>query len=85
MAQGSVDILLEIISPEKVLMHQMVRSVELPGTLGRFEVLHDHAPMISSLQRGEIVFAVGEKTGRVKISSGFVEICSNHVTACVEI
>ena len=63
-----MDILLEIISPEKVLVHRMVRSVELPGTLGRFEVLHDHAPLISSL----------------RIASGFVEVCENHVIACVE-
>ena len=85
MAKDAGDIMLEIISPEKVLLHRTVRSVELPGTLGRFEVLRDHAPVISSLQRGEIVFTVGEKTGRVKISSGFAEICANHVTACVEL
>ena len=63
-------------------------SVELPGTLGRFEVLQDHAPLISSLDKGDIVYRFEgdeEREGKVQISSGFVEICDNHVVACVEL
>ena len=84
MERRSVDILLEIISPEKVLVHRMVRSVELTGTLGRFEVLHDHAPLISSLTEGNITFSSGDVPEQVRIASGFVEVCENHVIACVE-
>lgn len=84
MERRSVDILLEIISPEKVLVHRMVRSVELPGTLGRFEVLHDHAPLVSSLTEGNITFSSGDVPEQVRIASGFVEVCENHVIACVE-
>lgn len=84
MERHSVDILLEIISPEKVLVHRMVCSVELPGTLGRFEVLHDHAPLISSLTEGNITFSSGDVPEQVRIASGFVEVCENHVIACVE-
>ena len=79
-------IILDIISPERTLVHESVGSVELPGTLGRFEVLKDHAPLISSLEKGSIVYKMDEgKEGSVAISSGFVEICNNHVTACVEL
>ena len=78
-------IILDIISPERTLVHESVISVELPGTLGRFEVLKDHAPLISSLVEGNIVYKIdGEKDGKITISSGFVEVCDNHVTACVE-
>ena len=80
------DIILDIISPERSLVHESVGCVELPGTLGRFEVLKDHAPLISSLEKGDIVYRMGEdKEGCVSISSGFVEICGNHVFACVEL
>ncbi len=80
------DIILDIISPERSLVHESVGCVELPGTFGRFEVLKDHAPLISSLDKGDIVYRMGEdKEGRVSISSGFVEVCGNHVTACVEL
>ena len=79
-------IILDIISPERTLVHESVLSVELPGTLGRFEVLKDHASLISSLVEGNIVYKIdGDKDGRITISSGFVEVCDNHVTACVEL
>lgn len=79
---------LQILSPERELVHESVVSVELPGTLGRFEVLKDHAPLISSLDKGDILYKMDqgeEREGKVSISSGFVEICDNHVFACVEI
>lgn len=79
-------IILDIISPERTLVHESVLSVELPGTLGRFEVLKDHAPLISSLVEGNIMYKIDrEKDGKITISSGFVEVCDNHVTACVEL
>ena len=75
-----------ILSPERALVRETVESVEFPGSLGRFEVLKNHAPLISSLERGDIVYRIdGERDGRVSISSGFVEICQNRITACVEL
>ena len=76
---------MDVISPERTLVHAVVDSVELPGTKGRFEVLKNHAALISSLERGRVVFRTGEKTESVDISSGFVEINDNHVVACVEL
>lgn len=81
------DIILDIITPEGTLVHKNVGRVELPGTMGRFMVLKDHAPLITALVKGEIVYGPGEDKDdeTVGISSGFVEICGNHVTACVEL
>ena len=76
---------MDVISPERTLVHAVVDSVELPGTKGRFEVLKNHAALISSLEKGRVVFRTGEKTESVDISSGFVEINDNHVVACVEL
>ena len=70
------DISLEIISAEQTLVNCLVNSVELPGTLGRFEVLRDHAPLLSSLAPGD---------ERVAIRGGFVEVADNHVNVCVEV
>jgi len=67
------------------LLSEMVDRVELPGTQGRFVALKDHAPLISSLEKGEIRWAVGEKEERIAIVSGFVEVNGNHVSACVEL
>jgi F-type H+-transporting ATPase subunit epsilon len=74
-----------IYSPERTILEKMVCKVSLPGTLGRFMVLKDHAPLISSLDEGRIVFMSGGVEENVDIVSGFVEIAYNKVTVCVEL
>ena len=72
---------LDIITPEGTVVCQDVDRVELPGSKGRFVVLKDHAPIVSSLVEGAIEYG----DGSVQIRSGFVEVIDNHVTACVEL
>ena len=43
---------LKIVSPEKILFVGEVRSVVVPGSIGMFEILENHAPIISSLEKG---------------------------------
>ncbi len=77
--------MLEILSPEQKLFSGEVESVTLPGTLGEFTVLKRHAPLISSLNQGEIKYRL--KNGdeqRVAIQNGFVEVLKNHVSVCIE-
>lgn len=76
---------LVIYSPERVILEKMVCKVSLPGSLGRFMVLKDHAPLISSLEEGRITFMSGSQEENVDIRSGFVEIAYNKVTVCVEL
>ena len=45
-----------ILSPEQTLLDKAVDAVTLPGTTSPFEVLEDHAPIISSLERGSITW-----------------------------
>lgn len=85
MSEKTSEMILDVISPERTLVHAAVEAVELPGTKGRFEVLLDHAPLISSLEKGVIAYRNGEGTDKVAISSGFVEVNDNHVVACVEL
>lgn len=85
MSEKTSEMILDVISPERTLVHAAVEAVELPGTKGRFEVLKDHAALISSLEKGVIAYRNGEATDKVAISSGFVEVNDNHVVACVEL
>ena len=77
---------LKIVSPERVEFDGEVTSVFVPGTLGNFEILTDHAPIISSLEKGvvEYVTDTGEKM-TLNINGGFVEVQRNVVSLCVEI
>ena len=75
---------LRIVSPEKVVFDGDVGSVTVPGTLGEFQILHDHAPLISSLGDGRLVYVDGNGEHDLTISGGFVEVQKNTVSACVE-
>ncbi len=76
---------LTIVSPEKTLFDGNVKSVQVPGVLGRFEILENHAPIISSLNPGVIVYNTGSETNSLSIKSGFVEVEKNKVMICVEL
>ena len=76
---------LHIVSPEGTLVKQAVSAVTLPGTLGPFEVLKNHAALISSLEKGDIVYVSEGKEERLPVASGFVEVRDNQVDVCVEV
>lgn len=76
---------LEIITPEETLVSTDVSKVFLPGTVGTFEVLKDHAPIISSLEAGTITYACEEGENSIAIRSGFVQVRDNKVEVCAEI
>jgi len=77
---------LKIVSPERVEFEGEVLSVTVPGTLGSFEVLENHAPIISSLEKGVVDYQTpdGERN-EIGIMGGFVEVQKNVVSVCVEI
>lgn len=75
---------LRIVSPEKVVFDGEVNSVLVPGTLGSFEILTDHAPIISSLQEGKVEYTTKTGKEQLAITGGFVEVQKNEVRLCVE-
>jgi F-type H+-transporting ATPase subunit epsilon len=68
---------LEILTPEK-------NGINLPGTSGGFELLNNHAPIISALDKGTIKINAKEGVKTFTINSGFVECLNNKVTVLVE-
>ena len=77
---------LKIVSPERIEFDGDVESVLVPGTVGQFEILTNHAPIISSLEKGRVVYALpgGEKK-ELDMAGGFVEVQKNVVSLCVEL
>ena len=76
---------LRIVSPEKVEYDGAVESVLVPGTVGQFEILNDHAPIISTLQKGVVEYTTKEGKVELNILGGFVEVQKNVVSLCVEL
>ncbi len=77
--------MLKIISPEKIVFNGEVENVTVPGTLGSFEVLNDHAPIISSLEKGHVIYTVNGEKQELEIIGGFVEVKRNEISLCVEV
>lgn len=72
---------LSIVSPEETLYEGEVKSVKMQGIDGKFQVLNDHAPLISALIKGEIKI-IEEESGEEKvfaINSGLVELAKNEI------
>ena len=71
---------LKIVSPEKIEFTGDVERVVVPGTQGQFEILSNHAPIISTLQKGVVEY----DGHQLPILGGFVEVQKNNVSLCVE-
>lgn len=74
---------LEIVTPEKKVFEGEVNSVQMPGSQGSFEVLDNHAALISSLDKGKVVVrsSNGEK---FMIDGGVAEVKNNKVVILAE-
>jgi F-type H+-transporting ATPase subunit epsilon len=75
---------INILSPEKQLYAAEVDRVVVPGEMGQFEVLENHAPIISTLVKGSI-YCYGSEDYSVTIQSGFIEVAGNVLNICVEL
>ena len=72
--------LLEIITPEEKIFEGEVSSVQFPGSDGKFEVLNSHAPIISSLVKGEIrVIDSNNNSSNYPINGGVIEMQNNKI------
>lgn len=76
---------LKIVSPEKVVFDGEVVSVVVPGTLGQFEILDGHAPIISSLEKGMMSYTTASGKNDLEVNGGFVSVKRNEVNVCVEL
>ena len=72
---------LEIITPEKKLFEGEIKLVQVPGKKGSFEVLKNHAPIISTLNKGTIkIITAKDKQETLQIDSGIIEVKANKIT-----
>ncbi len=76
---------LRIVSPERIVFTGEVDSVLVPGTVGPFEILDNHAPIISTLSEGKVAYSIKGAKTELQVVGGFVEVKKNLVSLCVEI
>ena len=76
---------LDIVTPEKRLVSMDVSEVVLPGSEGSLGVLPGHAPLLTSLAVGELVYRRGNARHYVAVAWGFVEVLPDRVSVLAEI
>jgi F-type H+-transporting ATPase subunit epsilon len=71
---------IEIITPDKRVFEGEIKSVRVPGKKGSFQVLKDHAPIISTLDNGSVrIIDLEDKEILYEISGGVIEVKANKI------
>ena len=74
---------LKIISSEDVIFQGEVTSVTLPGAMGEFTVLRNHASLVSALVPGTMKYVADGVTVPVDVQGGLVDVDNNVVSVCI--
>lgn len=70
---------LEILTPEKKIFEGDVTIATFPGSDGSFQVMDNHAPLISLLKEGLVEYKSKEASSSIGITGGVVEVLHNKV------
>jgi F-type H+-transporting ATPase subunit epsilon len=76
---------LEVVTPDRGILTEQVDEVVLPGSEGSFGVLPGHAPLLATLQVGEMWYRKGQETHYLALAFGFVEVLPDRVTVLAQI
>lgn len=78
------ELMLEIVTPEKMVFSGTIEEVTIPGTEGEFGVLRGHEPFLSSVDIGELSFIKDGKKTYYAVNTGYAEVTSEKVTILIE-
>ncbi|PWU09771.1 MAG: F0F1 ATP synthase subunit epsilon [Terriglobia bacterium] len=70
---------LEVVTPERELVHEQVAEVQVPGKDGYMGVLPGHAPLLSELGTGALAYVTGGRRHVLAVHGGFLEVIEDHV------
>jgi F-type H+-transporting ATPase subunit epsilon len=76
---------LKVISPENYIYEGEVVLVQLPGSMGSFEILHNHAPLIARIDKGKLKI-IDESRNKfyLEVNSGVVEVKDNNIVVLTD-
>jgi F-type H+-transporting ATPase subunit epsilon len=76
---------IEIITPDRKVYEGEIKSVRVPGKKGSFQVLKDHAPIISTLEKGSVIIIDQDNKQTVfEIDGGVIEVKTNKIILLAE-
>lgn len=78
------ELMLEIVTPEKLAFSGHVETVSVPGSEGEFGVLRGHASLLSAVKFGELAYIKDGKKTCYAVNTGYAEVTSSKVTVLIE-
>ena len=76
---------IEIITPDRKIYEGEIKSVRVPGKKGSFQVLKDHAPIISTLENGPVILVNDKNEEKMfEIDGGVIEVKANKIILLAE-
>src|ERR1700741_1833021 len=76
---------LQIVAPDRLVVHERVDEVQIPGSEGYFGVLPGHTPLLAALTVGELWYRKGAEKTYVAIAFGFAEVLPESVTILAQL
>ena len=80
----SEKLILNIVTPEKLLVSEEVDQVNVPGSEGDMGILYDHTPILTNLRSGQLSYEKDGETIALVVSGGYLEVTDNRVTILAE-
>ena len=75
---------LEIITPDMTIFNGEVESATFPGSKGSFQVLKNHAALISSLDKGKVTYRINNNEQEIVVNGGVVEVLNDNIILLAE-
>lgn len=76
---------LEILTPQKTIFNGEIKLLKVPGSQGSFEILKNHAPIISTLEKGQVKIVTNkDEVIQYTIDAGVVQAVDNKITVLAE-
>ena len=76
---------LQVVTPERLLVHEEVHEAQVPGLGGYLGILPGHAPLLSELQMGELSYRKGNHWSYLTVFRGFVEVLPERIIVLAEV
>jgi F-type H+-transporting ATPase subunit epsilon len=76
---------LQIVTPDRLVVHEQVEEVQIPGSEGYFGVLPGHTPFLASLAVGEMWYRKGTEKTFLSLAFGFAEVLPDRVTILAQL
>lgn len=76
---------LEVVTPQRLVLHEDVESVELPGRDGYIGVLPGHAPLLTELGIGVLTYRTNSHSHVLTVMEGFSEVLPDRVIVLAEV